>query len=363
MAARLLIISPAWLGDIIMSQSLLQVLKAQEPDCCISVYAPAYAHSILERMSEVDEILTNPFAHGALNLKARYAEGVKLREQHFDRAYILPNSFKSALVPFFAQIKERIGLKGESRYIVINCMRTDKKAFARMVNRYVALAYIHDKSVVGDSTLPAFPYPRLQLQEPTAELCARLHLSLERPLLAIGCGANYGPAKLWPVEYFAAVCLHYITQGWAILGLGTSKDSQTVQQIKELVCKHRPEAEPCFYDIAGQTSLCEALDLIGVCRAAVCNDSGLMHTVAAAGVPQVCLFGSTSTTYTPPLADNARCLESTQPCHPCFARTCRYGTYLCLKELEPEQVISTLDQLLAAKAAAELKVQTIKSNK
>jgi len=358
MAARLLIISPAWLGDIIMSQSLLKVLKNQEPDCFISVYAPAYAHSILERMSEVDEILTNPFAHGALNLKARYAEGVKLREQHFDRAYILPNSFKSALVPFFAHIKERIGLKGESRYIVINRMRSDKKAFARMVNRYVSLAYINDKSVVGDSTLPAFPYPSLQLQAPTEELLARLHLSLERPLLALGCGANYGPAKLWPVEYFAEVCQHYIKKGWAILGLGTTKDGATVQQIKELVCKSHPEADPFFYDIAGQTSLCEALDLVGVCRAAVCNDSGMMHTVAAAGVPQVCLFGSTATTYTPPLAANARCLESTQPCHPCFARTCRYGTYLCLKELEPERVISTLDQLLASSATAELKVQT-----
>ncbi len=365
MARRILIVSPAWLGDIIMSQSLLKTLKKQDPDCHITVYAPAYAHVIIERMSEVDEIIENPFAHGTLNLKARYAEGQKLKAMGFDKAYILPNSLKSALPPFFAAIKERIGLKGESRYLLLNKMRKDKNAFKRMTARYVALAYVDDKSVIGDASLPAFDYPQLQLKPPSPDLLDRLGLNLDRPLLVLGCGANYGPAKLWPAEYFARVSVHFIKQGWTVLAPGSPKDKPTTeliaQHIQALADADRAKNSNSststdgldefdylahYKDIAGMTSLTEVLDLIGASSAAVCNDSGLMHTVAAANVPQVCIFGSTSTGYTPPLSDIAQCVESTQPCHPCFKRTCKFETYACLKELTPELVIEKLTSVI-----------------
>lgn len=348
MAQRILIISPAWLGDIIMSQSLLKTLKQRDPSCEITLYAPQYAHAIIARMPEVDHLIVNPFAHGALQLGARYAEGQKLKAQHFDCAYILPNSLKSALVPFFAGIKERIGLKGESRYLLINRMRCDKHNFPRMVERYVALAYVDNPSIKSAADLPEFAYPQLTLEPPSAELLARLGLKA-RPLIALGCGANYGPAKLWPVEYFAAASAHFIRHGYGILALGTDKDKATVAAIKAALMTEEQapnELAPHFYDIAGRTNLTEALDLVGTCRGAICNDSGLMHTVAAAGVPQVCLFGSTSTGYTPPLSAQALCLESTQPCHPCFKRTCQLGTYQCLKELTPERAIAALSRLL-----------------
>lgn len=361
MAQRILIISPAWLGDIIMSQSLLKTLKQRDPGCSITMYAPKYAQDIIARMPEVDAFIENPFAHGALQLKKRYAEGQKLKKlrapgaqgdqgaQGFDCAYILPNSLKSALVPFFAGIKERIGLKGESRYLLINRMRSDKKKFPRMVERYVALAYVDDPTVTDAQSLPAFAYPKLTLQEPSPELRTRLGLSGSRPLIALGCGANYGPAKLWPVEYFAQASSTLIREGYGILALGSAKDQATVAQIKAALTQLESapdELMPCFYDIAGQTNLTEALDLVGSCAGAICNDSGLMHTVAAAGVPQVCLFGSTSTGYTPPLSEHAICLESTQPCHPCFERTCKLGTYQCLKELTPERATTALLGLL-----------------
>ena len=352
MSDRILVVAPSWLGDIIMSQSLLKTLKQQDPACHITMYAPSYAHCIIERMREVDEIMVNPFAHGQLNLSERMNEGKKLAALNFDKAYILPNSFKSALIPWFAHIKERIGLKGESRYFLLNKMRKDKQAFERMVNRYVALAYIDDKQVTGDDTLPNFEYPKLITHKPSAELLSRLKVSLERPLLVLGCGANYGPAKLWPPEFFAQVSLHFIKNNWSILALGSPKDQETVNLIKGHIQKLAPEALTYFYDIAGQTSLTEALDLVGVCSAGVCNDSGLMHTLAAVQVPQVCLFGSTSTKYTPPLSNKAICLESTQPCHPCFKRNCKYNTYLCLHELTVEKVIAALNSLLECPKSA-----------
>lgn len=341
---KILIISPAWLGDIIMSQSLLSTLKHLDPSCHITVYAPAYAHPILQRMSQVDEILNNPFAHGALHLKERYQEGKKLQEMGFDVAYVLPNSFKSALPAFFAKIPERIGWQGEMRYGVLNFRRQEKKSFPRMVERYVSLAYIHDQKVTSESNLPSFAYPQLQTVPPTPELLERLQLSLERPLLTLGCGANYGPAKLWPVEYFAEVSNYFIRehQG-AVLALGTTKDQETVNKIKEGIATAN---QAYFYDICGKTNLTEALDLVACSRIAVCNDSGMMHTVAACNVPQVCIFGSTSTSYTPPLSNKAVCLESKEECHPCFKRECKFNTYQCLKGLTPDMVIKHLEQLL-----------------
>lgn len=347
MSDKILIVAPSWLGDIIMSQSLLKTLKAQDPNCEITMYAPQYSHPIIQRMPEVSRILTNPFAHGELNLTARIKEGKLLKKENFNKAYILPNSIKSALVPFFAGIKERIALKGESRYILINKMRKDKKLFPRMVERYVSLAYVDDPSVKDKDSLPQFFYPSLETKSLESELLNRLNLSLDRPLMCLGCGANYGPAKLWPVEYFAQVSAHFIKNGGSVLGLGTKGDSKTVQEIFACLKKLVSEDElQYFYDIAGKTNLTEALDLVGACSIAVCNDSGLMHTVAAANVKQVCIFGSTSTQYTPPLSDKAICVESTQPCHPCFKRTCEFNTYACLKELTPEMVLKKVDLLL-----------------
>ncbi len=341
MSANILIISPSWLGDLIMSHSLLQVLKQQDPSCRITLYAPAFMHPIITRMKEADAYLENPFAHGALRLRDRFKEGRHLAELNFDRAFVLPNSFKSALIPFFAGIKERIAFKGESRYVIVNRMRSDKEAFPLMVQRYAALAYDRDQ-VKSAAQLPPYPFPKLKVNPPAAALLDRLKLKLDRPLLALGCGANYGPSKLWPPEYFAAVCDEWIRRGGAVLALGSPKDGETVKKIASCL---KPESAACFHDIAGQTNLIEALDLVGACTGAVCNDSGMMHTVAAAGVPQVCIFGSTSTGYTPPLSAQAVCVESDEPCHPCFRRTCKFNTYACQKGILPQTVMDRLFSL------------------
>ncbi len=326
-----------------MAQSLFKELKKAHEDAFLCVYAPAFMMPVLKRMPEVDDTITNPFSHGEFNLPLRYQEGRKLKKHNFDKAYILPNSFKSALVPFFAGIKERIGFIGESRFLVLNRVRKDKKAFPMMVQRYAALAHLQCKNAGG---LPSFDYPSLEVKKPARKLLERLSLSTDRPFLVLGCGANYGPAKLWPAEYFAKVSSCWIEEyEGAVLGAGTKNDAPTVSEIKSYL----PDShKPYFYDIAGKTSIDEALDLIGICKAAICNDSGMMHTVAAVNIPQVCIFGSTSTNYTPPLSNRAVCLESQEPCHPCFARTCKFGTYACLKGITPQMVMQKLKALLSS---------------
>lgn len=337
-----LVILPSWLGDIIMAQSLLAALKHDYPSCRIDVYTPAYALPLLHRMPQVDGKIVNPFGHGDLRLWQRFKEGRMLKRHQYDTVFVLPNSLKSALVAFFAGIKDRRGFKGESRYLLINRMRKNKQDFPMMVERYVALAY-DPRQVPTHRELPPLLYPSLIAHKPKPELLQRLHVRLDRPLLALGCGANYGPAKLWPVPYFAEVCEYWVAQGGSVLAFGTRNDLKTVASIRNQL---QPKTLAYFYDVAGQTGLTEMLDLLAVCTAAVCNDSGLMHTVAALDIPQICIFGSTSTTYTPPLSTRAVCLEASEACHPCFKRTCKFNTYACLKNLRPAAVISELQQIL-----------------
>lgn len=340
---RILIIAPSWLGDIIMSQGLIKTLKAQDPSCEITVYASAYAIPVLERMKEVSKTIVNPFGHGQLLLGKRISEGHRIRAMKFDSCFVLPNSIKSALVPFFAGIPDRRGFKGEGRWLLLNDMRTHKKLFPRMADRYVALAF--DKRKVKSATdLPKWEYPSLEIRKPSERLLTRLGLDFTKPVLAIGCGASYGPAKIWPAEYFA-----YVVKWWAenyggqILGFGAKRDIVSVNAVENNL---DPKTAKSFRNISGHTSIDEALDLIGSCTAAVCNDSGLMHTVAAAKVPQVDIFGSTSTIYTPPLSPLATCIESTEDCHPCFERVCPKGTYACLRGITPQRVINELRELL-----------------
>ena len=300
--SRILVITPSWLGDIVMMQSLLKVLKKQDERYIIDGYAPEYSLPILKRMEEINDILINPFAHGSFDLKKRFLEGRRLKKYGYDTCFVLPNSMKSALIALFAGIKDRRGFKGESRYFVLNNIRCNKQDYPRMVDRYVALAFPKDK-VKNSADLPEFDYPALTVQAPSDKLLNRLGIKSSRPLMALGCGANYGPAKLWPVEYFAEVSHWWISHGGAVLALGTKQ---------------------------------------------VCNDSGLMHTCAAASVPQIDIFGSTSTVYTPPLSKIAVCIESDESCHPCFKRTCKYGTYSCLKKIQPQKVIEKLKELIHA---------------
>ena len=339
---KYLIISPSWLGDLIMAQSLFKTLKHNEPDCIIDIYAPKYTMPILDRMPELNKKLINPFEHGSFDLKRRYKEGVKLRSGHYDSVFVLPNSLKSALIALFAKIKDRRGFKGESRYFILNNMRNNKNDYPRMVERYVALAFDKDK-VKSSKDLPKFDYPKLTLKPLDKNRAQELGLDFSRKALVLGCGANYGPSKLWPVEYFAKVSNWWIENGGMVIGIGSKKDIPTVKAIFDHVDSDK---QTYFVDIAGKTNLTEALDIVGQSTAAVCNDSGLMHTVAAANIPQVCIFGSTSTKYTPPLSDIAICVESDEKCHPCFKRSCEHGTYACLKGIKPELVIEKLKELL-----------------
>ncbi|WP_148716435.1 lipopolysaccharide heptosyltransferase II [Chitinolyticbacter meiyuanensis] len=331
---QILIVAPAWVGDAVMAQPLYARLAERHHGVAIDVLAPAWTRPLHARMPEIREAIDAPFAHGELALKKRWQLARQLSRRGYDQAILLPNSIKSALVPWFAGIPQRTGWIGESRYGLLNDWRKlDKAALPRMVGRFVALA-----ETKGTPLARPIADPRLVVdaKASTAALAA-LQLSTERPILALCPGAEYGPAKRWPARHAAALARDYLARGWQVWLFGSNKDAE--------ICGDIVAQAPGVIDLAGQTSLAQAIDLMSLAAAVVCNDSGLMHVAAALGRPLVAVYGSSSPVFTPPLSPTARIVSLNVECSPCFQRTCPLGHMKCLNELGPERVDAALQAL------------------
>ncbi|RYU67835.1 lipopolysaccharide heptosyltransferase II [Aliivibrio finisterrensis] len=339
---KILIIGPSWVGDMVMSQSLYITLKQQHPDAIIDVMAPAWCKPILERMPEVNQAIEMPLGHGDFDLFGRRRLGKQLKTNNYTHAYICPNSAKSALIPWFADIPKRIGWKGEMRYGLLNDLRPNKKSFQYMVERYVALA--HPKSEMIDSSslggLDTLPRPKLTIDTDVQQTTlTKFSLSTDKPVLGLCPGAEFGPAKQWPVEHYAAVANEMINQGHQVWLFGSAKDKETTEAIKSLVDSDNQNS---VFNLAGDTSLIEAVDLLAACKTVVSNDSGLMHVAAAVGCHVVGVYGSTSPKYTPPLAEKVDIVSTDIKCRPCFKRECEFKHLKCLTELNPQLVLDKI---------------------
>ncbi len=326
-----LVVSPSWIGDAVLAQPLLARLKSRDPSGAIDVLAPAWAGAVYGRMPEVRRTIAFPFGHGELRLAARrrFAKGLP----RYDRAVVLPGSLKSALVPWFAGIALRTGWRGEMRYGLLNDLRVlDPERLPLMVERFAALA-----QPAGEEIERPVPEPRL-LADParSAATAARLGLAGEAPVLALAPGAEYGPAKRWPARHFAALAREQAGLGYRIWLLGSAKDAAASAEVAAL-------AGVPVADLAGRTSLDEAIDLLSLASRVVTNDSGLMHVAAALGRPLAAVFGSSSPAHTPPLSAKARVVWLHLDCSPCFARECPLGHTDCLEKLDPAQVRAALD--------------------
>jgi len=337
---NILIIGPSWVGDMVMAQTLFVCLKRQHPDCQIDVLAPEWSRPLLERMPEVREALSFPLGHGAFELATRRRIGQQLRGR-YDQAILLPNSLKSALVPYFAGIPTRTGWRGEMRFGLLNDIRTlDKARYPLMIERFMALAY-----APGAELPKPYPQPRLAIDPASRDAALeRFGLSLDRPVLALCPGAEFGEAKRWPAEHYAAVADARLRQGWQVWLFGSQKDAPGGEEIREWVT---PGFEEDVYNLAGRTSLAEAIDLLSCAGAVISNDSGLMHVAAALDRPLVAVYGSTSPGFTPPLASQVEVVRLGLECSPCFDRTCRFGHYDCLRLLQPSLVQEALGRLVA----------------
>lgn len=334
----ILVIGPAWVGDMVMAQVLFRLLKQQDPDCAIDVLAPAWSVPLLARMPEVRASFDLPLKHGEFGFATRRNIGHSLRGR-YQQAILLPNSWKSALVPFFAGIPLRTGWRGEMRYGLLNDIRAlDKQEYPLMIERFAALAFPEN------TVLPeALPRPVLVINDDERKAALQKYqLSLDRPVLALCPGAEFGPAKRWPERHYAAVAAERIAAGDQVWIFGSEKDVPVAESIYVAL----PESQRIFcHNLAGKTRLAEAIDLLSCTNAVVSNDSGLMHIAAALNRPLVAVYGSSSPQFTPPLADAVEIVRLDLDCSPCFKRECPLGHLNCLNELPPSRVIDALSNL------------------
>jgi len=177
MKKRILIIAPSWIGDMVMAHSLIQVIENKVE---IDVFAPQWSAPLLERMSGVSNAIVHDFKHGSLDLKARFQIGKSLILNHYDQAILLPNSFKSALIPFLAKIPQRTGYLGEMRFLLLNDIRIKRNY--RTVDQFVALG------ISNQQNLEVLP-PKLNSQPINLN---KFDLNLDKPVLALCSGAEYG---------------------------------------------------------------------------------------------------------------------------------------------------------------------------
>ncbi len=342
---KILVIGPSWVGDMMMSQSLYRTLRARYPQAIIDVMAPAWCRPLLSRMPEVHEAIPMPLGHGALAIGERRRLGISLRARRYDRAFVLPNSLKSALVPWFASIPQRTGWRGEMRYGLLNDIRAlDKQAWPLMVERYVALAF--DKGVMQSARDLPQPllWPQLQVSEAEKrQTRSAFSLSDTRPLIGFCPGAEFGPAKRWPHYHYASLAESLINEGFQVALFGSAKDREAGDQI----CAALPrEQQSWCHNLAGDTELDQAVILIATCQAVVTNDSGLMHVAAALDRPLVALYGPSSPDFTPPLSHKARVIRLISGYYRVRKGDGEEGYHQSLIDIQPEKVLKELHELM-----------------
>jgi heptosyltransferase-2 len=330
---QILIIGASWIGDMVMAQSLLMTLKTQQPNCQIDVLAPKWTFALLARMPEIREAIEMPLGHGKLGLLERIQLGKTLRPKNYDRAYLLPNSWKSAITPFFANIPLRVGYVGEYRWgLLNNARRLDKTLLTKTVQRFVALAY-PPKSIHK----PPCPIPKIDSSiTQQQQVITKFKVSTNKKTLILCAGAEFGDAKRWPIAYFADVANYFLADDWQVWLLGSDKDQLIASELNT-------QTQQRCHNFAGQSTITEAIDLMALATIVISNDSGLMHLAAALNKNLIALYGSSDPNFTPPLNKKSQIIYLGLSCSPCFKRQCPFSHYDCLMQIKPERVIQAVE--------------------
>ncbi len=336
---KFLIVGPSWVGDAVMAQTLYKLIKDSNKGAQIEVLSPNWSMPILDRMEEVSRPIISPFNHGELKIKARFDFGKQLREEGYERAIVMTNSLKSSLIPFFAKIPVRTGWLGEMRIGLINDLRAKEMSnYPLMIEQFAKLSVNPNEDLKK-----SLPYPSLRVDSRNLkEQLVKLGINPEKPSLAICPGAEFGPAKRWPSNYYAEVCNEYLSNSWNVLVFGSLNDEITGNSIQGGIDK---ELSDHFFNLIGKTSLIDVIDLLSHCKKVVTNDSGLMHIAAAVDTPLVAVYGPSSPQFTPPLIDNHVVLRRFEGFDKIREGSEEHGYHESLIAIKPSEVLEGLDRL------------------
>ncbi len=340
----MLIVGPAWVGDMVMAQSLYMLLLDRDPELRIDVVAPSWSRPLLARMPEVARAMELAAGHGEAGLGARWKLGRSLRGEGYRQAIVLPRSLKASLVPCFAAVRVRTGFRGEWRFGLINDMRPfDPGRLDQTVKRFNALGLRPD-----EHELPPPPPPSLRIDPDNQRSTARrLGLKLSTDAVAVMPGAEYGPAKRWPAARYGELAARLAGAGVQVWILGSAAERERGNAVST-AANHANVVNLC-----GETSLADVIDLLGAAKVAVTNDSGLMHIAAAVDTYVIGLYGSSSPRFTPPLTSRADIFYEDLDCSPCFQRECPLGHFRCMTGISVDAVMGAAATALATAPRAD----------
>jgi heptosyltransferase II len=339
---RILIIAPQWIGDAVMSLPLLNLIKQNFSNSIIDVLCTPWVAPIYKANPDTTNVIKTNFQHRSLQLGLRLTTAQNIKAMNYTMAFVLPNSFKSALIPWLAGIPKRIGYRGELRFGLINNTLPNPSRQVRtpMAEHYAQLLNTIQKLPIDLRNLPT---PRLEISEESArETNQQLAPIANHPFYVFAPGAEYGPAKRWPSDHYAQLAQQILASepNSHIVILGSQNDHVVGHQIQT----HSNHANR-IQNWCGQISLDQSIAVIAKSRCLISNDSGLMHIGAALSVPQVAIFGSSNPKHTPPLSKKAQVVWLGLSCSPCYERNCPLGHLNCLNEIKPERIYAMLSNL------------------
>jgi heptosyltransferase-2 len=360
-APRILIRGVNWLGDAVMTTPALLRLREKFPQAHLVMLTPDKLRDLWLHHPAVNETIS------AAPDDTVFSVGGKLRAGRFDLALVLPNSPRSAIEPWLAGIPQRIGYARPWRNWFLTQAVAPRAGAVEMrqrpvdeIKRLIAgnpdvriqnpesslLAhqiheYLHLAAVLGANPEPLPPALSVTQGEIQAALKKFSLNETKRPIFGLNPGAEYGPAKRWPVEKFIAAAREIqIRTNCTWLTFGGAADAGLAHRIESAI----PSPPSAVLDLAGKTSLRELMALLKICRVLLSNDTGPMHIAAALGTPVVVPFGSTSPELTGPgLPDDPRhrLLVSDAPCSPCFLRECPID-FRCMNGISVERVVEAV---------------------
>ena len=254
----------------------------------------------------------------------------QLRTRGYDRMYVLPPSFSSALMAYLSRIPQRIGFEGSYRSLFLKpvVLYREKHRSQHLIREYLQLLGCEQ---LDDQDL----WPRMDLSADwIRNVLGKNFPLLPEEFICLAPGALYGPAKQWPVAHFAKLAGELSKMGKRVVIVGTEQDYENGELIRQ--------GKEDILNLCGKSNLLQLFALLAKSSLLVSNDSGAMHIMAALQKPQIALFGSTSTTWTSPMNQKAKMITLNLPCAPCYSRTCPYGHYQCLEDIKPEKVLQEL---------------------
>ena len=358
---RILVRGTNWLGDAVMTTPALLRLREKFPDAHITLLTPEKLRKLWLHHPTVNETIS--FAPG----ESFFSISTKLRAGKFELALVLPNSPRSAIEVFFAGIPQRIGyarpwrnffltqsiaprtevVKMRKRSVgeIHNLIRAPKPQTLPPPSSHQIYEYLHLTATLGANPEPLAPQLFVTPEEIQPVKKKFALEKIDGPIFGLNPGAEYGPAKRWPVEKFIAAAkeIQQRTNCTWIL-FGGKGDLQLSERIESEIQNSKFKIQ----NFCGQTSLRELMALLKLCRVLLTNDTGPMHVAAALGTPVVVPFGSTSPELTGPgLPGDTRhhLLKSDAPCSPCFLRECPID-FRCMNGISVECVVETVLELV-----------------